>query len=129
MNKLFIAALTVAMMSSSAISQDINQPDDTYVPPKKEYSPFVDDHFPNQVFFGDTHVHTSWSTDAGMIGVTVGPVEAYRFAQGEAVASSLGWNVKLIRPLDFILISDHAENLGLADYIKRSDPILLANPQ
>ncbi len=129
MNKLFIAALTVAMMSSSAFSQDINPPEDAYEGPKDEYSPFVDQHYPNRVLFGDTHVHTSWSTDAGMIGVTVGPVEAYRFAQGEAVASSLGWNVKLIRPLDFILISDHAENLGLADYIKRSDPILLANPQ
>ncbi len=129
MNKLFIAALTVAMMSSSAFSQDINPPEETYEPPKKEYSPFVDDHFPNQVFFGDTHVHTSWSTDAGMVGVTLGPEEAYRFAKGEEVTSNLGWKVKLIRPLDFILISDHAENLGLADFIRRSDPILLANEQ
>ncbi len=129
MKKLFIAALTVAMMSSSAFSQDINPPEETYEPPKKEYSPFVDDHFPNQVFFGDTHVHTSWSTDAGMVGVTLGPEEAYRFAKGEEVTSNLGWKVKLIRPLDFILISDHAENLGLADFIRRSDPILLANEQ
>ncbi len=128
MNKVgvFVAALA---FSSVALAQDINPPEETYEPPKKEYSPFVDDHFPNQVFFGDTHVHTSWSTDAGMVGVTLGPEEAYRFAKGEEVTSNLGWKVKLIRPLDFILISDHAENLGLADFIRRSDPILLANEQ
>ena len=74
-------------------------------------------------------MHTSWSTDAGMIGVKLGPDEAYRFAKGEQVVSNLGWKVQLHQPLDFIVISDHAENLGLADFIQRSDPILLANEQ
>ena len=41
--------------------------------------------------------------------------------------SDTGWRVKLNRPLDFIVIADHAENLGMAYYIRRSDPILLAN--
>ena len=95
--------------------------------PKKEYSPYAEDHFPNRVYFGDTHLHSSWSTDAGMAGATLGPDVAYRVSRGETVTSALGWQVKLIRPLDFIVLADHAENLGLADFIRRSDPILLAN--
>ena len=43
------------------------------------------------------------------------------------MTSHLGWKVKLIRPLDFIVLADHAENLGLADFIRRSDPICMAN--
>ena len=96
--------------------------------PKKEYSPYVDDHFPTSVFFGDTHLHTSWSADAGLAGASLGPEEAYRISRGEAVKSHSGLRVKLNRPLDFIVVADHAENLGLADFIDRSDPILLANP-
>jgi len=111
----------------SAFAQDFHLTKEDVKPPKKEYSPYVEDHFPNRVFFGDTHLHTSWSTDAGMIGATLGPDAAYRVSRGEEVTSYSGWKVKLIRPLDFLVVADHAENLGLADYIRRSDPILLAN--
>ena len=55
------------------------------------------------------------------------PDEAYRVSRGEEVRSHLGWRVKLNRPLDFLVVADHAENLGLADFIRRSDPIILAN--
>ena len=68
-------------------------------------------------FFGDTHLHTSWSTDSGMAGGTLGPDVAYRVSRGETVTSKLGWQVKLIRPLDFVVVADHAENLGLAPMI------------
>jgi len=94
---------------------------------RDNYSPYVGDDYPQNVYFGDTHLHTSWSTDAGMVGATLGPDEAYRVARGEEVISYSGQPVKLIRSLDFIVVSDHAENLGLADFIRRSDPILLAN--
>lgn len=94
-----------------------------------EHSPYVYDHFPNRVFFGDTHLHTSWATDAVMACATLGPDEAYRVSRGEEVRSYLGWRVKLNRPLDFLVVADHAENLGLADFIRRSDPILLSNEQ
>jgi hypothetical protein len=110
-----------------AIAQDILPDKDAYEPPKREYSPYVDEYFPNRVLFGDTHLHTSWSADAGMVGATLGPDVAYRVSRGEAVTSHLGWKVKLIRPLDFVVVADHAENLGLADFIRRSDPIILAN--
>ena len=110
-----------------ALAQDVLPPRDLVTAPKAEYSPYVEDHFPNRVFFGDTHLHSSWSTDAGMAGASLGPDEAYRVSRGEEVGSHLGWRVKLIRPLDFLVLADHAENLGLADFIRRSDPILLAN--
>ena len=48
-------------------------------------------------------------------------------ARGETVNSRDGWRVKLHRPLDWVVIADHAENLGLADFIRRSDPVCLAN--
>ena len=79
-----------------------------------KYSPYPAQDFPNNVYFGDTHLHTSYSTDAGMIGSPLGPEEAYRFARGEKVTSSTGLPARLQRPLDFLVVSDHAENLGLA---------------
>ena len=62
-----------------------------------------------------------------MIGTTLGPEEAYRFARGETVTSSTGQRVKLGRPLDWLVIADHAENLGLAPAIDESNADLLAN--
>ncbi|MGH9317965.1 MAG: DUF3604 domain-containing protein [Thermoanaerobaculia bacterium] len=93
--------------------------------PKRNYSPYVDQNFSNRVFWGDTHLHTSYSTDAGRIGCRLGPDEAYRFARGEEVMSNTGQRARLSRPLDFLVVSDHAENLGLAPMIATSDPILL----
>ncbi len=95
--------------------------------PRDDYSPYVDQNFPKDVYFGDTHLHTSYSTDAGMIGNILGPEEAYRFALGEEVVQSHGLRAKLQRPLDFLVISDHAENLGLANLIAESNPDLLTN--
>jgi hypothetical protein len=57
----------------------------------------------------------------------VGPDAAYRLSRGETITAHSGWKVKLIRPLDFLVVADHAENLGVADFIRRSDPIILAN--
>ena len=95
MKKLFVATLTAAMMSSSAYAQDINPPADAYEAPKKEYSPFVDDHFPTRILWGDTHLHTSWSVDAGFLGATLGPEGAYRASMGQAVTAKSGFEFKL----------------------------------
>lgn len=94
----------------------------------QHYSPFLDQSYPNRVFFGDTHLHTSYSTDAGMLGNSLGPDEAFRFARGEKVRASLGDYAQLVRPLDFLVVADHAENLGLAPMIEESNPGLLAIP-
>jgi len=91
-----------------------------------EYSPYVDQHFPQRVFFGDTHHHSSFSVDSGMFGNTLGPDQSFRFARGEEVTSSSGLRVKLIRPLDFLVVSDHAEYLGLSELLTTGNPRLLA---
>ncbi|MEP1471600.1 MAG: DUF3604 domain-containing protein [Halieaceae bacterium] len=90
-----------------------------------EYSPYLKDSYPNRVFFGDTHVHTSYSTDAGLFGNTLGPDAAYRFAKGEVVTSSFGVKARLARPLDFLVVADHAENIGLAPMLADSNPIVM----
>jgi hypothetical protein len=104
-------------------AQDAPPPSDK----KVEYSPYPKQTYPNNVYFGDTHLHTSYSTDAGMVGCTLGPEDAYRFARGETVVSSTGVPARLHRPLDFLVVSDHAENLGLAPAIAESNPKLLEN--
>ena len=93
-----------------------------------EYSPYLDQSYPTKVLFGDTHLHTSFSTDAGMIGNYLGPDDAYRFARGEVVKASGGTRARLVRPLDFLVVADHSENLGLAPLIEESNPELLQNP-
>jgi hypothetical protein len=62
-------------------------------------------------YFGDTHVHTSYSLDAYIAGTRLTPADAYRFAKGETMVAN-GQSYRLGRPLDFAAISDHAENLG-----------------
>jgi hypothetical protein len=95
-------------------------------PKKSGYSPYPEVTYPNRVYFGDTHLHTTYSADAGMIGNTLGPEEAYRFAKGQAVKSSTGVQARLARPLDFLVVADHAENLGLAPLLTAKDPGLMA---
>jgi len=92
---------------------------------EKEYSPYLNIGYPQRVFWGDTHTHTSFSTDAGMIGNRLGPDDAYRFARGEIVVASNGVRARLQRPLDFLVVADHAENLGLAPMIAEKNPDLL----
>lgn len=92
-----------------------------------DYSPYAGEDLARNVYFGDTHVHTSWSADAGNMGNRrIGPDEAYRFARGETVNAHNGQPVRLKRPLDFLLISDHAEYLGVMNMLDRDDPVLLA---
>ena len=123
----FLILTTALTVSTVVLAQDLRPPREDFEAPPEEFSPFVDDHFPTRVLFGDTHLHTSWSGDAGMAGATLGPDEAYRFTMGEEVTSHLGLRVKLHRPLDFLVIADHAENFWLADFIRHSDPLVLKN--
>jgi len=95
----------------------------------KSYSPFVDDSNPMELLWGDTHVHTSFSMDANSMGNTrLGPSDAYRFAKGEVVTSNTGQPVRLDRPLDFLVVSDHAEYMGVLPKLRAKDPLILADP-
>ena len=98
-------------------------------PPERdiEYSPYLEEDFPNQVFFGDTHLHTAYSADAGLVGAMTTPDDAFRFAKGEEVISSNGIRARLQRPYDFLVVSDHAENLGLPIALEEDDPVLQSN--
>ena len=93
-----------------------------------DYSPFVDRHVPDRVLWGDTHLHTSYSMDAGFFGNTLGPEEAYRFARGEEVVSSTGERIKLIRPLDWLVVADHGIYFGLADLLAKGDSVIQKDP-
>ena len=97
--------------------------------PGKAYSPWADRSFPSKVFWGETHLHTGLSLDAGLFGNTTGHDTAYRLARGEQVIASSGQPVKLSRPLDFLVITDHSDMMGIATDIQRGAPNILANPK
>jgi hypothetical protein len=121
-NFVWLVATTIPFLAPSAAqAQDASPPTDREI----KYSPYPEQSFPDRVFFGDTHLHTAYSTDAGMVGANLGPEDAYRFARGETVKSNSGLPARLRRPLDFLVVTDHAENLGLAPAIAESNPELL----
>jgi hypothetical protein len=120
-----LITLSGAAFSMAAAAQDMSIDPANIVPPPAEYSPYLEHHYPDRVYFGDTHVHTSYSTDAGFFGNRLGPDEAYRFAKGEEVTGSFGVRTRLLRPLDFLVVADHAENLGLAPMVDESNSDLL----
>ena len=97
-------------------------------PDKPLYSRYAGRDFPTRPFFGDTHLHTSFSMDAGAFGARLGPRDAYRFARGEQVTSSSGQPVKLSRPLDFLVVADHSDNMGFFPDLLAGKPEVLADP-
>jgi len=94
------------VFAQGLLAQDVPRPTNEQLKNLKsvDYSPYPQQNFPNQVYFGETHLHTSFSTDAGMI------------------------PGRLSRPFDFVVVTDHSENLGLAPAVAVSDPDLLAIP-
>jgi len=97
--------------------------------PGKAYSPYAQRSFPSRVYWGETHLHTGLSLDAGLFGNILGPEDAYRFARGEEIKSSTGLPVKLSRPLDFLVVADHSDMMGLATDIQSGAPNIMAVPK
>jgi hypothetical protein len=93
--------------------------------PGKAYSPYAQRSFPDRVFWGDTHLHTGLSMDAGLFGARLGLDEAYRFARGEEVMASSGQPVRLGRPLDWLVIADHSDGMGFFNDLAAGDPDIL----
>jgi hypothetical protein len=87
-------------------------------PAQKHYSPYAGRNFPTKVFWGDTHLHTGNSMDAGAFGARLLPEDAHRFARGEELTSSTGLKVKLSRPLDFLVVADHSDNMGFFKVVR-----------
>jgi Protein of unknown function (DUF3604) len=97
-------------------------------PAKPPYSPYAGRNFPSRPYFGDTHVHTSFSMDAGAFGARLGPKDAYRFGKGEEVVASSGQRARLSRPLDFLVVADHSDNMGFFPQLLSGAPAMLADP-
>ena len=92
----------------------------------RPYSPYANRNFPTNVYFGDTHVHTGLSADAGGAGTTLLPRDAYRFARGEQVISNMGLPFKLMRPFDFYMTTDHSDAMGAIIDILQGAPNIMA---
>jgi len=97
--------------------------------PGETYSPYADRSFPSNIYWGETHLHTGLSLDAGLFGNILGHSDAYRFARGEQITSSTGLPVKLARPLDWLVITDHSDMMGIATDIQKGTPNILADPK
>ena len=91
---------------------------------QSSYSPEVDRSYPTNVYWGDTHVHTSNSRDANSRGNQSSPSLAYRFARGDVVEALNGEPARIRRPLDFLVVADHAEQLGVMASLQAGDQVL-----
>jgi len=121
----------LAMMSTAALAFE-PAPESaslTKAQKGKSFSPYASRNFPSNVYWGDTHLHTALSFDAGAFGNRLNPRDAYRFAKGEQVTATTGFPAKLSRPLDFLVVADHSDNMGLFTMIFEGDPTILADSE
>lgn len=128
-----LAVALLALVAPVAVAQDAGEHNPADIekafPKKAPYSPYAGRNFPTRPFFGDTHLHTSFSMDAGAFGARLGPPDAFRFAKGAEVTSNSGQPVKLSRPLDFLVVADHSDGFGFFPLIFGGDPTVMADPQ
>lgn len=127
-----VVSLTLVAAPALAAAQDAGAPqlgNLKSIYPGKAYSPYAKRSFPSNVYWGETHVHTGLSLDAGLFGNTTGPDTAYRLARGEEIITSTGQPLKLSRPLDFLVVADHSDLMGIATDIQSGAPNILANPK
>jgi hypothetical protein len=122
-----ILCLPVLADYVGAIKADEQAVKESFRPPG--YSPYAGQNYPTKVLWGDTHLHTNLSLDARAFGVILGPEEAYRFARGDEVTSSHGERLKLSRPLDWLVVSDHSDAMGAMNEIVAGNPDLLRDPK
>ena len=117
---LLLASATTAFAQITPAKESLS---DLY--PGKAYSPYAQRSFPDRVFWGDTHLHTGLSMDAGLFGARLGLDDAYRFARGEEVMASSGQPAKMGRPLDWLVIADHSDGMGFFTDLAAGDPDIL----
>jgi hypothetical protein len=133
LQQLTAAVLAIAGLALPVMAQDAGEIDkskiDALYSSEPPYSPYAGRNFPTHPFFGDTHLHTAFSMDAGASGTRLNPRDAYRFARGEQLTSSTGLPVKLSRPLDFLVVADHSDGMGFFPLILAGDPKIMADPQ
>jgi hypothetical protein len=133
--KIVVAIFVFATIGLTAIAQErqvgemkLTDEDATEAFKKRRYSPYARRHFPTDVYWGDTHLHTGNSLDARAFGATLGPEEAYRLARGEEIMATHGEPVKLSRPLDWLVVADHSDGMGAMNEIVAGNVDLLKDP-
>ena len=123
-----IVVLWSGLSYAPASAQEFTAPEKNVTSEARPANPNRSDtvhNYPTRVFWGDTHLHTSQSLDAVMFGTRLGPEEAYRFARGEEVTTSTGQAAQLKKPLDFLVVADHAESYGAMAAVLAGDPELM----
>jgi len=129
-------------MATIALSLAIGAPAVAQIPPPKDpkevlseaykgksYSPYAGRGFPSRPLWGDSHLHTGNSFDAGAFGCRLRPEDAYRFARGEEIVASTGIPVKLSRALDWLVVADHSDNMGFFPDLLAGKRHILAIPK
>jgi hypothetical protein len=125
-------AINLWLFGVVSLAQDAGLPpeeDPERVDPELPYSPYATGSAATRVFWGDTHLHTSYSMDAGAFGNRLGLDEAYRFARGEEIDSTTAGRVRLARPLDFLVIADHSDNMGFFPDLFAANPAIMEDPK
>jgi len=110
---------TLLAMASVLVFSSVYAEEKRYITPN-EYA--------ENVYFGDAHIHTRMSVDAALWGNNLAPADAYKYARGGEVTSFKGWTAKLVRPLDWTVISDHSDCYGMFQLIEREDPFIVSQP-
>jgi hypothetical protein len=129
--RLFSFAIAASLITAQSVWAQLPGPSEESVGgvfPKAPYSPYASRDFPTLPLWGDTHVHTGLSMDAGAFGARLMPEDAYKFGRGEEVTSSTGQRAKLSRPLDFLVVADHSDNMGFFPRLLAGDPAMLRDP-
>jgi hypothetical protein len=128
-----IVALCALMVGAPALANQAPMASEeslmTSLKEQKKFSPYANRYFPTRVYWGDTHVHTGMSLDAGAFGARLMPTDAYRLAKGEQLTSSTGYPVRLSRPLDWLVVADHSDNMNFFPTLLSGDPAMLASEQ
>ena len=100
--------------SLQSAPEDLALQDDALVPiPPQEPQVLQPYNSEKNVYWGDLHVHTEASFDAKLFGTNLTVEDAYRFSKGETLDNAAGERMQLVRPLDFVAITDHAEGFGI----------------
>lgn len=120
-NQIFMALITLSLTATNVFASDKTSE------AAKNYSPYANSDMPMNVYWGDSHVHTGLSLDAGLFGNVLVPDDAYRLAKGEQLTASSGVPIQLSRPLDWLVVADHTDLMGIATDIKAGTPNILAD--
>jgi len=126
--------LTISSILNSVYSQHqvgITTSEETFAKTYggKAYSPYAQRSFPTFPLWGETHLHTGYSMDAALFGNRTLHETGYRLARGEEIISSTGQPVKLSRPLDWLVIADHSDMMGMIQDVAKGDPLIMSTEQ